>query len=272
MFQLRWLEDTAPNRALLVNTDLLQPDPPAFPPPTVMSGYVDGTDLEVGMNPFEVLNQHEAKVRPWFKSLPLIDLTHQLIKAGKHRRFGAYPKTMRSSNKWGETDNHVDDLVAFDVWLKNLFLGDRRSAALSGPDPNQPPPPPPPAADTKEISEVKPGSKVATPATSTTGPTTMFAKTAPAKIAPATRAAPATASVDPTPAIEPVPLVQLTAEEQKACVGFWNQFRKPGASTPSTHTPTTPVTPVVGSPRDIGSTDLTPTVKRTLQFVSAGLL
>ena len=269
MFQLHWLEDTAPNRSPPVNTDLLQPDPPALPPPTVMSGYVDVTDLEVGMNPLEVLNQHEAKVRPWFKSLPLIDLTHQLIKAGKHRRFGAYLKTMGSSNKWGETDNHVDDLVAFDVWLKKLLLSDRRSAALSGPGPNQPPPPPPPPpADTKEIPEVKPGSKVATPATSTTGPTTMPAETARAKTAPATRAAPATVSVDPTPATEPV---QLTAEEQKAYAGFWNQFRKPGASTPSTHTPTTPVTPVVGSPRDVGSTGLTPTVKRTLEFASAGL-
>ena len=113
--------------------DLLKPDEPEWPPPTMMSGYGTVTYHELQLAPIDVLNNHDKKVRNWLHKLSLKELTRAAITASNHARFGEYLANMDSTNQvFGMAGHTVDDLCTFDVWLKKLALGERRAQTVPG--------------------------------------------------------------------------------------------------------------------------------------------
>ena len=113
--------------------DLLKPDEPEWPPPTMMSGYGTVTYHELQLAPIDVLNNHDKKVRNWLHKLSIKDLTRAAITASNHARFGEYLANMDSTNQvFGKAGHTVDDLCTFDVWLKKLALGERRAQTVPG--------------------------------------------------------------------------------------------------------------------------------------------
>ena len=276
----------------------------------MFSGYGTVTRDEATMAPIDVLNNHDKKVRRWLMKLTLQDLIKQSVKAAKHPKFGAYIKTMDSSNKWGEADENINDLCAFDVWLKKVCLSEKRyelRVAMGKGGPTTPPDRPgavvPPAVSST------PAAASSTPATASHGagdrPGAAEAVTpTPLSSTPATvPASESTALVLANPPAvskgraskgagskgagskagssgdESKEYEDLTPGEKEAYKGFWQQFKVPLTSPPTTPPPKglptpSPATPAAVSPVLHGPTGVTPTCKRSLDMseVSEGLV
>ena len=153
--------------------DLLKPDEPEWPPPTMMSGYGTVTYHELQLAPIDVLNNHDKKVRNWLHKLSLKDLTRAAITASNHARFGEYLANMDSTNQvFGKAGHTVDDLCTFDVWLKKLALGERRAQTVPGLRAlaKSPPSTPEPAGGSVASPSPAPATHGSEPATGTSAP------------------------------------------------------------------------------------------------------
>ena len=236
--------------------DLLKPDEPEWPPPTMMSGYGTVTYHELQLAPIDVLNNHDKKVRNWLHKLSLKDLTRAAITASNHARFGEYLANMDSTNQvFGKAGHTVDDLCTFDVWLKKLALGERRAQTVPGLRAlaKSPPSTPEPAGGSVASPSPAPATHGSELATGTSAPRKPALRSSPAPAtAPATRKPALRSSATPPykPVDEPAaaPATRKPAlkssetpkpvEEPAAAPAT----RKPALRKPSSPTPVQPAT------------------------------
>ena len=245
------------------------------PAPTMASGNGCLSEGDWKKTPFQVMNEHEARIREYFKTLDRKDVVQHLKAAARHPLYQKYLSQCSPSKRFGEKG--VDDVVEYDMWLKKLEIAERRAAAGvgNGKDAAEPSPPKPvvppsvkgPAKPVAPPSEppTPPVSEPPKPATPPSEPPTPPVSAPPKPATPPTE--------PPKPADPPTSVKEEETESNKEAYDqFWSKFKAPAAKVQkfdfpaAAGTPTTP-SPVHPSPSSHqGSSNVTPACKKRLEL------
>ena len=241
--------------------------------------------------PFQVMNQHEARIREYFKTLDRKAVVHHLKVAARHPYYQKYLSQCSPSKRFGEKG--IQDVVEYDMWLKKLEIAEKRAKAGVGKpaDPSPPKPADPPIEPPKPADPPREDPKPADPPREPPKPAAPKEVPKPAdppredpKPADPPREDPKPADPpreDPKPADPPRELPKPAAspkevpkpadrpsdvseeepESQKeAYVQFWHRFKAPPEKVHKFDTPAapTPVNPGTHTPSAVTRSSLSP--------------
>ena len=120
---------------------MLAKSEPPTPPPTMASGNGCLSEGDWKKTPFQVMNEHEARIREYVKTLDRKAVVHHLKVAARHPYFEKYISQCSPSRRFGEKG--IDDVVEYDMWLKKLEIAEKRSGMKTEPPKNSVPASPP---------------------------------------------------------------------------------------------------------------------------------